>query len=231
MRVDNARAWRQARLSAALATVFRGRLCDTLLQNRTAVKFDKDQTLYEIGDKQRTLFFIQRGFVKVGTITESGDEVIYDIRKAGEVAGELCASELPRADRAVAQEPTEVVPVPYEEILRTLQKKPDLLRQFIELLSGSLADSYERVFRLATDDLLHRLIKVLLQLAAKLGRPAGPIVEIPTYLTQEEIAQMVAARRERVSTALNRLRQRGLVQYSAGGHLLLDVKALENYRP
>ena len=47
------------------------------------------------------------------------------------------------------------------------------------------------------------------------------------YLTQEEIAQMVGARRERVSTALNALRRRGMVQYSTRGHLVLDVRALE----
>jgi hypothetical protein len=36
------------------------------------------------------------------------------------------------------------------------------------------------------------------------------------------------ARRERVSTALNLLRRRGMVQYSNHGHLLLDVTALES---
>jgi hypothetical protein len=40
---------------------------------------------------------------------------------------------------------------------------------------------------------------------------------------------MAAARRERVCTALNSLRRRGMVQYSARGHMLLDVGALEFY--
>lgn len=31
----------------------------------------------------------------------------------------------------------------------------------------------------------------------KLGRPLGDLVEIATYLTQEEVSQMVMARRER----------------------------------
>jgi DNA-binding transcriptional regulator LsrR (DeoR family) len=54
-------------------------------------------------------------------------------------------------------------------------------------------------------------------------------VEIPAYLTQEEIAQMSAARRERISTALNCLRRRGIVQYSMRGHMMLDIGALETY--
>lgn len=70
---------------------------------------------------------------------------------------------------------------------------------------------------------------MLIGLATKIGRPTGSVIEIPTYLTQEEISQMAAARRERVSTALNILRRRGMVQYSARGHMMLDVGALESY--
>jgi CRP-like cAMP-binding protein len=54
-------------------------------------------------------------------------------------------------------------------------------------------------------------------------------VEINAYLTQEELAQMVVARRERVSTALNALRREGAVYYSAAGHLLLDLDALDRH--
>lgn len=220
----------EASLSAALATAFRGKFCDILLRNCSAIAFDKDQIVYDIGDKDRTFFFIRRGFVKLGTITEDGQEIIYDIRKDGDVVGELCAYESPRRDRAVALESTEVVAVSYAEIVAFLQKNPNLLRELLDIFCSSLADAYEQVNSLAVDDTVHRLIKVLLKLAAELGRPTGEAVEIPTYLTQEEISQMVAARRERVSTALNLLRRRGMVQYSRGGHLLLDVKALENYR-
>ena len=40
---------------------------------------------------------------------------------------------------------------------------------------------------------------------------------------------MMASSRERVSAALNLLRDRGMVRYSRGGHLLLDVQGLENW--
>jgi CRP-like cAMP-binding protein len=74
---------------------------------------------------------------------------------------------------------------------------------------------------------MQRLIDVLKSLVSKFGRPMGEQVEIVTYLTQEELAQMVVARRERVSTALNTLRRRGLVQYSPRGHLHVDIRRLK----
>jgi CRP/FNR family transcriptional regulator, cyclic AMP receptor protein len=217
-------------LSSSLTTIFRGKLCDTVLRGRRPIGYDKGATIYDASNKVRTFFFIRRGVVKVGTVTAEGQEIIYDLRKDGDVVGELCACEASRRDRAVALEPSEVIAVPYDEILDSLQKNRTVLQEILEVICRSLSSAYEQAELLSSGDMLHRLIKVLLRLANQLGRPEGDLVEIDAYLTQEEISQMLAASRERVSGALNLLRNREMVQYTRGGHLLLDVKALENYR-
>ena len=218
---------RQAAVSAALASVFRGKFCDLILPNRKSVIYKKHQVIYEVGDKGRTFIFLQSGFAKVGTITASGREVIYDVRKGGDVVGELCAGEHTRLDRAVALEDTETVPVPFEDVIGILSTSPRVLPTFLDVFCQALREAYEQVNTLAIDDMVQRLKKVLLALATKLGRRTGSLVEIPTYLTQEEIAQMVGARRERISTALNSLRRQGMVHYSTRGHLVLDMAAFE----
>lgn len=151
------------------------------------------------------------------------------MRKGGDVIGELCASEEVRPDRAVALEQTDAVSVPFEEVMQHLLKQPELIAVLVDVFCRALKEAYAQVNSLAIDDTVNRLIKVLIGLATKIGRPTGSVIEIPTYLTQEEISQMAAARRERVSTALNILRRRGMVQYSARGHMMLDVGALESY--
>jgi CRP/FNR family transcriptional regulator, cyclic AMP receptor protein len=219
----------QAAVSTALVSVFRGKFCDAILPNRKATSFKKGEVIYEVGDKERTFFFLQDGFVKVGTITSDGHELIYDVRKGGDVVGELCASEPRRPDRAVALEQTDAIPVPFEDLLEVVRKQPDLLPRLVDVFCRALSEAYAQVNTLAVDDTIHRLSKVLLKLAAKIGQNSGPEVEIPTYLTQEEIAQMVVARRERISTALNFLRRKKMIQYTHLGHLLLNVTALESY--
>jgi CRP/FNR family cyclic AMP-dependent transcriptional regulator len=219
----------QAAVSTALASVFRGKFCDAILPNRKTITFKKEEVIYDVGDKERTLFFLQDGIVKVGTITSDGHELIYDVRKGGDVVGELCASEMRRPDRAVALEQTQAIPVPFQDVMEVVRKQPDLLARLVDVFCRALNEAYAQVNALAVDDTVHRLGKVLLKLAVKIGRGAGPQVEIPTYLTQEEIAQMVAARRERISTALNFLRRRGMLEYTNQGHLVLNVKALESY--
>jgi CRP/FNR family cyclic AMP-dependent transcriptional regulator len=184
----------QAAVSGALATVFRGKFCDVVLPNRKAATFTRNAVIYDAGGRDRTFFFLQSGFVKIGTITPDGHEVIDDIRKGGDVVGELCACEHPRPDRAVALEQTEAIPVPHHEMIELLGKRPDLLSLLLEVFCKALTQAYQQVNTLAIDDTLHRLVKVLLDLAGKLGYPTGSLVELPTLLTQEDISQMVAAR-------------------------------------
>ena len=219
-----------ADLSSTLSSIFRGRFCQTLLQNRSPQKFEKGETLYDIDPNERLFFFIRSGVVKIGTITETGEEVIFDVRKAGEVVGELSASSSPRIDRAVALELTEAVPVSYEEILETIQKNQPLLRDLIQLFCDSLLNAQEQVTSLAFRDTMQRPTKTLLDLAGQLGRPTGKRIEITAYLTQEELARMVSARRERVSLGLGLLRRHGLIEYTAHGHLVVDPGALRDYR-
>ena len=221
---------REITLSSSLSTIFRGRLCRILLQNRSSHTYEKGETLYDIGRNEGSFFFIRSGVVKIGTITESGEEVIFDIRKAGEVVGELSASSSPHIDRAVALEPTEAVEVSYSEVLETVQKNQPLLRELIQLFCDSLLNAHEQVTSLAFRDTMQRLTKTLLDLTRQLGRPLGDRVEITARFTQEEIAQMVAARRERVSLGLNHLRRNGMIDYTTQRHLLVDPAALRNFR-
>jgi Cyclic nucleotide-binding domain len=109
----------QAAVSTALGSVFRGKFCDLILANRKTTTFSKHHVIYDAGDEERTMFFLVNGFVKVGAITASGQEVIYDVRKGGDIIGELCASEQVRVDRAVALETTDAIPVPFQEVSLT----------------------------------------------------------------------------------------------------------------
>jgi CRP-like cAMP-binding protein len=223
---DQTDSLRDATLASALAGVFRGRFCDILLRDRLATTFEEDAVVYELGETQRALWFVRRGIVKVGTITADGREIIYDVRKEGDVVGELCAFEPVRRDRAVVVERADLVGVALADALDALARHPAALQDLVEVFGGALAEAYDQLNSLASDDLMQRLRRTLRSLAEKLGATDGDFVEIGTYLTQDELAQMVKARRERVSTALNILRQSGVVQYSPRGRLRVDMRAL-----
>src|SRR5437773_12231706 len=102
-------------------------------------------------------------------------------------------------DRAVALQLTEVVAVPYEEVLCAIQNNRQLLGELIQLRCDSLMDAYSLVTSLASRDTMARLTRTPLDLAGSIGQPAGQRVEISVHPIQEELSQMVVARRERVS--------------------------------
>jgi CRP/FNR family transcriptional regulator, cyclic AMP receptor protein len=223
-----AAALRDAALASALAGIFRGRFCDILLRDRVVLPFAEGAVIYDLGETQRALWFVRRGVVKVGTITSDGREIIYDVRKDGDVVGELCAFEPVRRDRAVVVEQADLVSVALDQALGALAQHPAALQDFVQVFGGALAEAYEQLSSVAHDDLMLRVEKTLRSLANKLGEAHGELVEIATYLTQDELAQMVMARRERVSTVLNILRQRGVVQYSPRGRLRVDLRLLQS---
>src|ERR1041385_8784764 len=82
--LPHAIATEEATLSSALVTIFRGKFCNTILPGRTPIQFKSGEVIYNIGDLDRSMFFIQKGFVKVGTLVPDGREIIYDVRKAGD---------------------------------------------------------------------------------------------------------------------------------------------------
>jgi len=229
MIADERAALALAAVSSTLAPIFRGRLCEILLTTRGPRIFERHAIIYDLGETDRSLFFIRQGLVKTGTITEEGREIIYDVRTNGDVVGELCALDRPRRDRAVVIDTTAAIAIKFEEVVSTLAGNSGLLATFITALGGVLADAYDQLNHVARGDVTHGVVAVLKTLARKLGRPRGALVEINAYLTQEELAQMVAARRERVSTALNTLRRDGAINYSGDGHLLLDLAALDRH--
>lgn len=221
--------YRTERVSSALAATFRGKLCDALFPGRNAVNFAKGDVVYDAGAGGHSFFFIREGVVSIGTVSDDGHEIIYDLRKKGDVVGELCVSDSLRRDRAVALENTQAFIVPYRDILDALQQNRGALQEVLRVFAAALSSAYDQTELLFIRDVVQRVVKTLQKLAKQLGHASGEFTEIDTYLTQEELARMVGASRERVSSALNTLRAQGMICYSRGGRLLLDLKALDGY--
>ena len=76
---------------------------------------------------------------------------------------------------------------------------------------------------------MYRLARTLMELAAALGESTPEGALILHYITQQELAHLIGARREVVSSLLNRLRDQGLIHYSRRGPITVDPAALRAY--
>jgi CRP/FNR family cyclic AMP-dependent transcriptional regulator len=209
----------------ALSTLMRGGSCEQFTA-RAGRRYGGDQVVYRMGDAAPTIYFLRSGLVKLTALSPDGREIILDIQKPGGIFGLVCLCGAPRGEMAVAMVGSEIVEIPLAELVGRLQQSPEALASFLATVCQQLAKAYDTIQELSFESLPVRLAKTLLRLAQEMGHETEQGVELEHYLTQEELAQLLSARREVVSTVLGRMREQGLVAYSRRGKLTINRPAL-----
>jgi CRP/FNR family transcriptional regulator, cyclic AMP receptor protein len=212
----------------AFSGLLRGKLCEQLAR-RPARHAPSGQFLYVVGEPAKSLYFLKSGLVKTSRSSSSGNEVILQLHRPGEILGELCFCTGERREQAVTLESSEVVEIARDELLGQLRRSPDIALDLVGALCERLGDVHGRLESLAFEPTVERLARTLLVLADTLGEETPQGTHIAHYVKQEELAQMIAARREVVSGLLNRLRERGLIAYSRKGAISVHRHALQAY--
>lgn len=212
----------------ALSSCFRGKLCEQLM-NRPGRPVGKGELVYGLGDSAQSVFFLRLGLVKLTSLTEEGRELILRLHQAGEVFGELCHCTGERREQAVAMEDSEIVELSFDEFVAHLQGSRPAMLLFLSNVAQQLSAAYEQIQTVSFSSTMERLVRTLARLADEFGVPDGEWIRLTHYFRQDDLAQMIGARREVVSTLLNQLRDQGLITYARKDGLLLRRADLERY--
>jgi CRP/FNR family cyclic AMP-dependent transcriptional regulator len=212
----------------ALSTLLRGKLCEQLASRRGR-RHGPGQTLYVIGDPAKSVYYVKSGLVKVSRASASGEQIILQIYRPGDFLGELCFCSGERRDEAVVLESSEIVEIALADLLARLRQTPEAALDLVVALSRQLEALHDRMQSLAFESAMERLARTLLMLADTLGEETPEGTHIAHYVRQEELAQMVAARREVVSGLLNRLREAALISYPRKGQISVHRRPLEEF--
>jgi CRP/FNR family transcriptional regulator, cyclic AMP receptor protein len=156
----------------------------------------RGDVVFDEGDDPDELLLVLSGRIAIANRSIDGRESVVALMDAGDLFGEMGLLDgLGRSAHARALEPSTVVAVPYEPVRRAFEEHPQLLWGVVALLAGriravdaALADS---VFL----DVTGRTAKRLLEMADGEDDFVLPV-------TQEELAGMVGASRERVNKAI-----------------------------
>jgi CRP/FNR family transcriptional regulator, cyclic AMP receptor protein len=213
---------------SALSGLFRGRVCERLAAG-PGRRLQAGEFLYMMGNPANSVYLVRRGLVKTSLVSARGQERTLRIYPAGEILGELCLCAGERREQAVVLEPSEVVEIPLTALLRQLRQEPQAALEFASAVCAQLADAHEGLRSLSFDTVGERLARTLFGLAQHLGKSRAGRTRIAHYITQEELARMIGARREVVSGLLNRFRDQGLISYTRRGLIEVDGTALKSY--
>jgi len=175
------------------------------------------------GEPARWLFLIKAGRIKLTKTDEQGNEILVDIRKAGDFLGETFLSE--EADYPLTAECVEdslLCGLTRERFETLVTDKPAIGLQVMRAMSERIAHLTSRVGDLSSTHLEERLYAVLSTVAREHGRRTeeGLLIEFP--LTHEELSFLVGAHRVSVTKALKSLGESGKV-VRQGGRLVLPV--------
>lgn len=180
---------------------------------RTISKYRKGQKLFSQGDVADSVFYIQKGRVKVTIVSEHGKEAVIAILGKDEFCGEGClAGQKLRIATAAAMTDCEVMRLQKAAIVRVLHEEP----AFSELFVAHLLTRTIRVEEDLVDQLFNssekRLARALLLLAnfGKDGKPEPIIAKV----SQETLAEMIGTTRSRVSFFMNKFRKLGFISYN-----------------
>lgn len=168
-----------------------------LLQDQASVReFRRGDVIFSENDEPDDLYIVSAGRIAIANKSVDGRESMVALMERGDLFGEMALFDgQTRSAEARALEESEVVTIPYQPLRALYKGRPAQLWKVVELLAirlrsmdAALADS---VFL----DVTGRTAKRLLELA-------GDDDDFELPITQEELAGMVGASRERVNKAI-----------------------------
>lgn len=212
--------------------LFKNQLQDSLLKeipNYRSIKIAKHNNIYNCGDKDGMVYFIESGKVKLVITSSEGKDCILVIHSKGDIFGELCLSGSgERLETATTMQQTQLKQIPNGKFLKHLSEN-SLLEGFIKYLTIRIAEQQQVISTLITVDSEQRLAKTLLHLARSLGKQDPCSILISLKISHEELSAMIGTTRPRISLFMQRFRNLGLIETTKEHFLIIKEQKLVDY--
>jgi CRP-like cAMP-binding protein len=165
-------------------------------EHAVARKLRRNELLFAEGDESHELYVVHTGRIAIETRSPDGRESLIALMEPGDLFGELPLFDgQGRSAAARALEASEVLSISYDSVRRELSDEPSLLWAAVALLAGRLRSVNAALADAVFLDVTGRTAKRLLELA-------GDADDFQLPITQEKLAALAGASRERVNKAL-----------------------------
>ncbi len=162
----------------------------------SAHQLRRGDTLFTEGAEPDHIYIVTSGRIAMVNRSIDGRESVVALMETGDLFGEMPLFDGgQRSAGARALEPSGVIAIPYEPVRALYEEHPDELWGVVKLLVGRLRATDKSLADSVFLDVTGRTAKRLLELA-------GDEDEFILPITQEELAGMIGASRERVNKAI-----------------------------
>jgi CRP/FNR family cyclic AMP-dependent transcriptional regulator len=182
---------------------------------RQVAEFKKKETIFSQGDPCRSVFYIQKGGVRLSVVNESGKEAVVAVLGPGDFVGEGCLAGQPiRIGTATAVAPTTALVIEKSEMVRVLHSEHEFSDRFITFMLARNIRIEEDLVDQLFNSSEKRLARTLL-LLARYGKE-DKLQRVLPKVSQEMLAEMVGTTRSRVNFFMNKFRKLGFIKYNGG---------------
>ncbi len=174
--------------------------------------------IYEPGNRLEHLYFLKRGRVQLYQLTPDGRQFTLTILGDGNIFGEIDTFATGAGScYAETMSPTLVCSMTRADLIRFMLRRPRVALKLVEILSRHIRSLHELTATLALEDVRSRVLHLLLKLAQQFGQPSEDgWTHLDLRLTHQDVAHLVGATRETVSTALAGLSRQQAVRTRHG---------------
>jgi CRP/FNR family transcriptional regulator, cyclic AMP receptor protein len=202
-----------------------------LLQLR---EFKRGEIIYVISGSRdehlQRMYFLLKGRVKISSVDDaSGKQLLLLLIKQGEPFGLLDSVGNETTElQAKAMQASLVAYVPRDDFDKLIGQAGACSR-LVKLIGERSVEVVARFEDLAFRSVLARLARVLVRLVHEFPqqRACGMCIDVP--LTQQDVANLIGARREVVSTLLSRFKREGIVAFHEELICIHDPDALGKF--
>ncbi|QGG96475.1 Crp/Fnr family transcriptional regulator [Actinomarinicola tropica] len=180
----------------------------------------RGDTLFVEDDASTELYVVVRGRIAIAKKSIDGRESMMALMEQDDLFGEMAFFDgQGRSAEARALEPSEVVVIPYSALKQIYEARPELLWSVTAMLVRRLRSIDDALADSVFLDVTGRTAKRLLELA-------GDAEEFSLPITQEELAGMVGASRERVNKAIASFIRLGWIEQHDRRYRITDREQL-----
>jgi CRP-like cAMP-binding protein len=180
---------------------------------KTVGKYSPKKAIFCQGDPADSIFFIDKGKVKLGVVSKRGKEAVVAILGPGDFLGEGClAGQTCRMASATPLTDCTIVRIEKEATVRALRSDPAFSEIFLAYLLVRNIRAQEDLVDQLFNSSEKRLARVLL-LLANYGQE-GKADLVIEKISQETLAEMIGTTRSRVSHFMNKFRKLGFIKYN-----------------
>ena len=195
-------------------------------------RYERDAVIFWQGERGHGLYIVARGHVGISRRGPQGEELLLTLAGAGDYFGDLALFDgAPRSAGATALDDCRLLFLPRDAFRAFLEAHPAALWTCLEVIVGQLRRLTAVADDIALLDLRGRLARCLLRLADQGAiAGAGPMGQERwegARITQQHLANMLGATRERVNKQLQALAGEEAIALDRGQVRILHRAALE----